>query len=686
VIEALGPRLMSGEIHYWRVDPGVWERLLARGAALGLPSVASYVQWQFHEYEPGRFDFTGETDPRRNLVRYLELVAASGLGLIIRPGPYTFAEWRNYGMPDYVVTHHRLHPEFQAAAGRWIDAVCEVLVPFLERNGGPIFLLQPDNMFDIGQNRYDRALGLLGGGGPFQAFLATRYGDVGALNAAWGTDHERFEDVVATTANHAGDGSAACRHLDFVAFRSAYTEEAARWTVERYRRAGIDVPVYSNATADQDLRGMGRTLDLVGLNHYPTHGYAVPGEHQELMGRLRLAEAVTSLAYVAELECGMWHGFHYTKGLPSVDHYWLMLTTVLAGGARGWNWYMLHDRDNWYMAPYNERGQPRAELVELLEASVALWRRVEPWRWRRVTATGVTLWRRGIGAEGSAQGAAGPAVVEALYTAGLDHVLVDLGAEVELPPLVLHTGGPLADDEAERLRAHVEGGGHLVVFWDGFDGALDIAAPDGVYAQGYMDTFHKDLEVDLGSASTVLPLPSSFGVYRDPPGEPIRGTLRTPRRVISDNVLGEYATLTELGAGEELTIGYRRRIGRGTVTAVAVAPTPELVLALGDDLGVPIPARPLTPATHASVFERDGRRYLVVLNLASEAATAAVALDSEEGPLSVEDLVGGPGRGGPALRVAGGTVFAPVPARNGTVLELRSAPPDRADRRASIAP
>ena len=79
--------LVSGEIHYWRLDPSVWPRVLAAARELGLRTVASYVQWHFHEVRPGEFDFTGTTDPRRNLVAYLDLVRDSGFDLITSSRP-----------------------------------------------------------------------------------------------------------------------------------------------------------------------------------------------------------------------------------------------------------------------------------------------------------------------------------------------------------------------------------------------------------------------------------------------------------------------------------------------------------------------------------------------------------------------------------------------------------------------
>lgn len=60
--------LLSGEIHYWRLDPANWHPVLQRARELGLQVIATYVCWDFHEIEPGRYDFRGETDPRRRIL------------------------------------------------------------------------------------------------------------------------------------------------------------------------------------------------------------------------------------------------------------------------------------------------------------------------------------------------------------------------------------------------------------------------------------------------------------------------------------------------------------------------------------------------------------------------------------------------------------------------------------------
>jgi len=55
------------------------------------------------EIEKGRFDFDGSTDPRRNLIAYLELVKKLGLRLGYRPGPFVCNEMAWGGHPRRIV-------------------------------------------------------------------------------------------------------------------------------------------------------------------------------------------------------------------------------------------------------------------------------------------------------------------------------------------------------------------------------------------------------------------------------------------------------------------------------------------------------------------------------------------------------------------------------------------------------
>ena len=60
-----------------------WVDRLARVRAFGLNSITTYVPWNFHESQPGVFDFHSEW---RDLVRFLKLAQRAGLLVLLRPG------------------------------------------------------------------------------------------------------------------------------------------------------------------------------------------------------------------------------------------------------------------------------------------------------------------------------------------------------------------------------------------------------------------------------------------------------------------------------------------------------------------------------------------------------------------------------------------------------------------------
>ena len=45
--------LLSGEVHYWRLDPRLWPTVLRSCRELGLKVLSTYVCWDFHELAPG---------------------------------------------------------------------------------------------------------------------------------------------------------------------------------------------------------------------------------------------------------------------------------------------------------------------------------------------------------------------------------------------------------------------------------------------------------------------------------------------------------------------------------------------------------------------------------------------------------------------------------------------------------
>ncbi|HEY8297796.1 MAG TPA: amino acid permease [Candidatus Baltobacteraceae bacterium] len=88
---------------YERIPRSQWSRSLALYKALGINTIDLYVVWNWHELRDGDFDFTGRTNPRRDLLGLLRLIHDDGFKTIVRPGPVIRNEWRNGGYPAWLL-------------------------------------------------------------------------------------------------------------------------------------------------------------------------------------------------------------------------------------------------------------------------------------------------------------------------------------------------------------------------------------------------------------------------------------------------------------------------------------------------------------------------------------------------------------------------------------------------------
>ncbi|MFC4504067.1 MULTISPECIES: beta-galactosidase [Streptomyces] len=137
---------VSGEFHYSRHPARHWEEELLKMKAGGVTAVASYLIWIHHEETEGRIRFDGDRDLRR----FAQLCARHGLDFIPRIGPWSHAEVRNGGLPDWVLTRTAAprtdDAAYLAAVRPWFRAIAAQLAG-LERgnDGGPIIAIQIEN-------------------------------------------------------------------------------------------------------------------------------------------------------------------------------------------------------------------------------------------------------------------------------------------------------------------------------------------------------------------------------------------------------------------------------------------------------------------------------------------------------------------------------------------------------------
>ncbi|MGB6522198.1 MAG: amino acid permease [Candidatus Cybelea sp.] len=88
---------------YERIPRDRWSATLSAYKQLGINTIDLYLIWNWHEPEQDARDFTGSSDPRRDLLGLLKLTHEMGFKLILRPGPVIRNEWRNGGYPAWLL-------------------------------------------------------------------------------------------------------------------------------------------------------------------------------------------------------------------------------------------------------------------------------------------------------------------------------------------------------------------------------------------------------------------------------------------------------------------------------------------------------------------------------------------------------------------------------------------------------
>lgn len=142
-------QIISGEIHPARVPREYWRHRIRMAKAMGCNTIAAYIFWNYHEAEPGVFDF--KTD-NRDLREFFRLVQEEGMWALLRPGPYVCAEWEFGGIPPYLLREpdikvRCMDPRYMAAAKRYLKRLAAEVRPMLCTQGGPILMVQIENEY-----------------------------------------------------------------------------------------------------------------------------------------------------------------------------------------------------------------------------------------------------------------------------------------------------------------------------------------------------------------------------------------------------------------------------------------------------------------------------------------------------------------------------------------------------------
>ncbi|XP_063789903.1 beta-galactosidase-1-like protein isoform X2 [Pseudophryne corroboree] len=141
-------RYISGSIHYFRIPASAWKDRLQKMYMTGLNAVQVYVPWNFHEPQPGVFNFRDD----RDLEHFLDLTMEIGLLVIMRPGPYICAEWDMGGLPAWLLNKKDISlrssdPDYLNAVDSWMSVLLPKLRSRLYSKGGNIISVQVENEY-----------------------------------------------------------------------------------------------------------------------------------------------------------------------------------------------------------------------------------------------------------------------------------------------------------------------------------------------------------------------------------------------------------------------------------------------------------------------------------------------------------------------------------------------------------
>jgi len=393
------PRLtLSGEVQYFRTDRKIWGKVIKRLKEAHCDTLSTYIPWSWHEIGDGEFDFTGRTHPCRDLAGFLDMAASAGFRLVLKPGPYVFAELKNGGIPAWLIEKHPeaialgpdgktraqllkfpfmsyLHPAYMSHGKRWLDEVYQVLEPYSNRT----ILWQVDNEINYGHSFFwygPYSLDynpFLVKRGIYQAWLHREYGTIGKLNSRYRTRWRTFDNAVPPVKYSPAPGDV-CRSMDWVGFKEWIAVENVRQFCDYLHGLGVAGPFCVNApftawpTAWANTKRWMKNQDYeVVIAHVDYPGMINDSNIGETLGLIHYARGCdnaieTNLETQACTVSKIWgkHGASYDlthkslvgAGMNVVNYYWFNDGINFEGSG---HYQVSHE----YNCPLDVRGNPK---------------------------------------------------------------------------------------------------------------------------------------------------------------------------------------------------------------------------------------------------------------------------------------------------------------------------------------
>jgi beta-galactosidase GanA len=367
--------ILSGEMHYFRIDAKLWPVHLKQMKDAGLNTVSSYIPWSLHEQTEGQPDFSGRYGPNLDLERFIGLCKDMQLNLTVKPGPYILAELVMHGIPRWFFENYPdalacdvdgkpypvkytclIHPDYKRKAMQWYDAVMPLLASNQISNGGPIALMQVCNEAGLFQ--------WLGGAGDYsetslqdyRSYLFSSYGNIEKLNAQYGTKYIDWSQInppsghVTSKEDHFG-------YQDWQTYHRCFYANYIGWLIGKIRDRGIETPLFHNVpgwvfTRAKDMPvclSMYHELSrlypdiILGIDHIPENpSYRNFHDDRIINEFTKAMQGGRGPMYVAELQAGTREA--NVRVYPAEME--LFYKACLANGIVSMNYYMFSQGQN----------------------------------------------------------------------------------------------------------------------------------------------------------------------------------------------------------------------------------------------------------------------------------------------------------------------------------------------------
>ncbi|NWF90941.1 MAG: beta-galactosidase [Ignavibacteriaceae bacterium] len=365
--------VISGEIHYFRLNPKLWEKHLRLLKETGANTTSTYIPWDWHEYEEGKFDFTGKTNPARNLIKYINLCKKVGLDLIVKPGPYILAEYENQGLPEWLLKKENIHavdesgrilsPDLMSYLSegfldytfKWYDQIMPIIQAHQIINGGPVVMMQVCNEVGVfqwlsGRIDYHKSIKKL-----YKDFIVNKYKTIEVLNITYKSRYNSFNEInppvgkIETKEDY-------CAYFDFHLFYRYYYALYLSVLSKKIRSYEIDIQlthnipgwIYGNAAELPMLIStysevMKTNPEIIfGLDHIPEF-VSFRNAHSDLAcNKILEAMQTNGPVWAAEFQSGT-REHHVRSDANDLETFYF---ASLAHGMKSFNYYMFSQGKN----------------------------------------------------------------------------------------------------------------------------------------------------------------------------------------------------------------------------------------------------------------------------------------------------------------------------------------------------